>query len=454
MKKSVIKKPEAKEDSEGVNMNKVTAKIPAGFMELLPSAQIEFNRLLDAIRRTYELFGFLPIETPALEYTQVLLAKGGGDTEKQIYRFTRGDKEYCLHYDLTVPLARYVAQHYNQLTFPFRRYQIQKVWRAERPQKGRFREFYQCDVDVIGSTDINVDAEMLAIISSAFNAMGLGQFVIRVNNRKVLSGFLESIGLGERKEDILRIIDKLEKKGESAVRAELAELDVDEQQADKLFGLVRIDGSNAEVLAALRALDVDSEKFVAGLGELSKLCVAGDQLSLPEVIYRIDLSIARGLDYYTGTVFETFLTDHPEIGSVCSGGRYDNLASYYSSMPLPGVGISIGLTRLFDQLSGEEPLAASTASISKVLVAKMGDEYLDDALKVAQRLRSSGINTEVRTDNAKLGAALKYASKLGIPFVVIVGMSEAGEGQFVLRNMNNGKQSVVSVEEGINHIRG
>lgn len=426
-------------------MSKTKASIPAGFLELLPGEQIEFNRMLDAIRRVFELFGFAPIETPAIEYASVLLAKGGGETEKQVYRFERGDKEYCLHFDLTIPLARYVAMHYHDLSFPFRRYQIQKVWRAERPQRGRFREFYQCDIDIVGDDNMLADAEMLLVTNTVFMALGFERFTIRVNNRKVLNGFIEHLGYNELSEQILRSLDKFEKLGEDAVTRELTALGLSADVVKSLFDFIRITGSQEEVVGQLERLEIGNPVFVQGLSELKELLVGVKQLGLSEERYKIDLSIARGLDYYTSTVYETTLDEYPEIGSVCSGGRYDDLTSLYGEVRLPGVGISIGLTRFFDQLRSAGLLNTDRATTAKVLIVPIDPDHLGEALNIASRFRGRGIPTEVRTKQANLGAQLKYAHKQNFPFVAIVGMDEAKDGEITLKDMSTSVQSVLDI---------
>jgi len=434
-------------------MQKVEPRTLAGFMELLPAEQIAFNSMLDTIRRSYELFGFTPIETPAIEYSDVLLAKAGGETEKQIYRFMRGDNDLCLHFDLTVPLARYVAEHYGQLTFPFRRYQIQKVWRAERPQKGRFREFYQCDIDIIGSKSPLVDAEIPSVIYSVFTTLGFDRFTIRVSNRKVLNGFLESLGLSNLCQDILRLVDKIEKQDRESLATEIEALGISRESVEKIFVFVGINGTTSEIISQLQALGVQNSLFEEGLSELKTLVEGIATLGVPEANYKIDLTIARGLDYYTGTVYETVLDDYPSIGSVCSGGRYDDLASYYTDVELPGVGISIGLTRLFDQLRTAGLLKIGQSTPSKVLIVQVDSSFLTKSLEIATELRKQGIPTEIYLEDAKLGKQLKYANKLQFPFVAIVGMNEAKDGEVVLKNMTTAEQSVMSIQQAADTIK-
>ena len=376
-----------------------------GFMELLPKDQILFNKIKDTIRKTYESFGFIPIDTPLIERSEILLAKGGGETEKQIYRFTKGDTDMALRFDLTVPLARYVAQHFPNLTFPYRRYHIGKVYRGEKSQRGRFREFYQCDVDIIGNGKLSVvyDAEIPSIIYATFRNLGFEDFTVKINNRKVLNGFFASLNISSTA-DVLRSIDKLEKIGDRGVRAELKELGLPESIVDRILRFIKIQGSDGEKLEALKALDIANEIFREGIEELETVIDYVKSFGVPEKNYMIDLTIARGLDYYTGTVYETFLDDYPEIGSVCSGGRYDNLAEFYTIQKLPGVGISIGLTRLFYQLNEAGLLEGDAPStLTKVLVVPMDETCNEYSIKVANILREEGIVSEVHFEEAKVG---------------------------------------------------
>ena len=330
---------------------KVQPRTLSGFMELLPRQQMVMERIMEILRETYSLYGFTPLDTPVIEASEVLLAKGGGETEKQIYRFTKGDADLALRFDLTVPLAKYVALHYNDLSFPFRRYQIGKVYRGERAQRGRFREFYQADIDIIGDgkLDVTNEAEIPAIIYQVFTRLGLHRFQIRVNNRKILNGFYAMLGLTDKAGDIMRTVDKLDKIGAGKVRDLLTAEDIGltENQAGEILAFIAIQGSNQQVLSALESYRGRNEVFDQGLDELHTVVKYLSAFGVPEKSFAVDLTIARGLDYYTGTVYETTMLDHPEIGSICSGGRYDNLAEYYTDKILPGVGISIGLTRLF-----------------------------------------------------------------------------------------------------------
>jgi histidyl-tRNA synthetase len=431
----------------------VKPSILPGFMELLPSDQIAFNNMLDTIRSNYEKFGFLPIDTPVIEKSEVLLAKGGGETEKQIYRFNKGDSDLSLRFDLTVPLARYVSEHLESLTFPFRRYQIGKVYRGERNQKGRFREFYQCDIDIIGSGKLSVinDAEIPSVIYSVFKDFGFGSFTIHINNRKVLNGFFDSLSISN-KADVLRIIDKIDKIGVDAVKAELENVCEDRSVIDKIIEFISIKGSNDEILEALKKLNIVNESFNEGLEELTKVIRYIGVFGVPEKNYTIDLKIARGLDYYTGTVYETLLDDYPSIGSVCSGGRYDNLAEYYTTQKLPGVGISIGLTRLFYQLREAGILGDSAqTTLTKVLIVPM-DDNIEYSIRVAKKLRENNIISEVYSEDVKLAKKFSYANKLGIPYVIVIGEEEIKGNLLTLKNMQTGEQSKLSLEELVNFI--
>lgn len=426
-----------------------------GFMELLPKDQILFNKIKDTIRKTYESFGFIPIDTPLIERSEILLAKGGGETEKQIYRFTKGDTDMALRFDLTVPLARYVAQHFPNLTFPYRRYHIGKVYRGEKSQRGRFREFYQCDVDIIGNGKLSVvyDAEIPSIIYATFRNLGFEDFTVKINNRKVLNGFFASLNISSTA-DVLRSIDKLEKIGDSGVRAELKELGLPESIVDRILRFIKIQGSDGEKLEALKALDITNEIFREGIEELETVIDYVKSFGVPEKNYMIDLTIARGLDYYTGTVYETFLDDYPEIGSVCSGGRYDNLAEFYTTQKLPGVGISIGLTRLFYQLKEAGLLEGDAPStLTKVLVVPMDETCNEYSIKVANILREEGIVSEVHFEEAKVGKKLNYANKLDIPYVILIGEDEIRRQMVSLKDMKTGDQELITIEEAIKTVK-
>ena len=424
-------------------MAKMTPRTLSGFMELLPQPQQQMERMMDILRRTYSLYGFTPLDTPVIEASEVLLAKGGGETEKQIYRFQKGDADLALRFDLTVPLAKYVALHYNDLSFPFRRYQIGKVYRGERAQRGRFREFYQADIDIIGDgkLDITNEAEIPAIIYQTFTSLGLKRFQIRVNNRKILNGFYAMLGLTERSGDIMRTVDKLDKIGAEKVRTLLIdEVGVSGENADEILKFIAISGSNRQVLSALETYTGRSEVFDEGLEQLRTVVKYLSAFGVPEENFAVDLTIARGLDYYTGTVYETTLLDHPEIGSVCSGGRYDNLAAYYTDKQLPGVGISIGLTRLFYVLGEQGMLNDQLPTApADVLILPMTED-LHAAVTLATQLRNAGVRTQLYTEQKKFKAKMNYADKLGVPFVIFLGEDEIAKEQVTVKDMTSGEQ--------------
>ena len=431
-------------------MAKMTPRTLSGFMELLPQPQQQMERMMDILRRTYSLYGFTPLDTPVIEASEVLLAKGGGETEKQIYRFQKGDADLALRFDLTVPLAKYVALHYNDLSFPFRRYQIGKVYRGERAQRGRFREFYQADIDIIGDgkLDITNEAEIPAIIYQTFTSLGLKRFQIRVNNRKILNGFYAMLGLTEQSGDIMRTVDKLDKIGAEKVRTLLVdECGVSAESADEILKFIAITGGNEQVLAALESYRGRNEVFDEGLDQLNTVVKYLSAFGVPAENFAVDLTIARGLDYYTGTVYETTLLDHPEIGSVCSGGRYDNLAEYYTDRQLPGVGISIGLTRLFYVL-GEQGLLNPDlpTAPADVLILPMTAE-LSPAVTLATRLRAAGIRTQLYTEQRKFKAKMSYADKLGVPYVVFLGDDEIAGNVVACKDMTSGEQTTLPFAE-------
>ncbi len=432
---------------------KIQPRIMPGFMELLPTDQIMFNRLKDTIKDVYESYGFLPLDTPVLELSDVLLAKAGGETEKQIYRFTKGDTDMAMRFDLTVPLARYVAQHAGELTFPFKRYQISKVYRGERPQKGRFREFYQCDIDIIGNDELPLiyDAEIPSVIYSIFKKLDFGKFTIRLNNRKVLNGFFESLGLSENITDILRAIDKIDKIGAEKVLAELTDLGIDGEKGEKILAFIGLLGSADEKIGSLRQLGIESDTFNTGVDELEQTVKNMRLFGIDESYFAIDLTIARGLDYYTGTVYETVLDDYKSLGSVCSGGRYDDLTGYYTKQKMPGIGISIGLTRLFSQLKAAELITPQSNTTVKVLVAPLGVE-LKYPLEIADTLRAAGIATEVYYQDKAMKHKMKYANKMAIPYVAIIGEDEVRDGKVTVKNMTTGEQTTVNANEIANVI--
>ncbi len=437
-------------------MDKIRPRTLSGFMELLPDRQVLFDKMVETLRNTYGLYGFTPLDTPIIDDAQILLAKGGGDTEKQIYRFQKGDSDLALRFDLTVPLAKYVAMHYGELTFPFRRYQIGKVYRGERAQRGRFREFYQADIDIIGDgkLDIMNEAEIPAIIYKTFSRLGLRRFQIRVNNRKILNGFYSMLGLAEKSGDVMRTVDKLDKIGPEKVKNLLMdEVGVSEENAAEILRFIAIDGANEEVLTALRGYLGWNEVFDLGYEELCTVTRYLSAFGVPQENFKVDLTIARGLDYYTGTVYETQMLDHPEIGSVCSGGRYDNLAEYYTDKALPGVGISIGLTRLFYVLGEQGYLSdALVTAPADVLVIPMTED-MAPAIAAATALRESGIRTQIYNEKKKFKAKMTYCSKLGIPFAVLLGEDEIAGGKLSVKNFATGVQVTVTPEEATALIR-
>ncbi len=436
-------------------MQKIPPRTLSGFMELLPPQQNKMEKMLEVLRETYSSYGFTPLDTPVIESAEVLLAKGGGETEKQIYRFTKGDSDLALRFDLTVPLAKYVAAYYGQLSFPFRRYQIGKVYRGERAQRGRFREFYQADIDVIGDgkLDITNEAEIPAIIYDAFSRLGLKHFRIRVNNRKILNGFYSMNGMSEKAGEIMRTVDKLDKIGTEKVRQLLIEeIKMLPCKAENVMDFMAICGTNAEVLEALERYRGMDPTFDTGLDELKAVTKYLKDFGVPEENFAVDLTIARGLDYYTGTVYETVMTEHPEIGSICSGGRYDNLAGYYTDKTLPGVGISIGLTRLFYVLNEQGLLSDELiTSPCDALVLPMSED-LSFAISSAATLRRAGIRTQLFTEQKKFKAKMSYADRIGVPFTVIVGEDEIRDGVLSVKDMQSGEQIRFTPKEASGHI--
>lgn len=429
-------------------MNKIEPRTLAGFMELLPNEQILFNQIKETIEKTYKKFGFLPIDTPVVELAEILLAKAGGETEKQIYRFQKGDTDLALRFDLTVPLAKYVAKNYGNLSFPFRRYQIGKVYRGERAQKGRYREFYQCDIDIIGDGELGLinDAEIPSIIYTIFKDLGFKDFTIRINNRRILNGIFESIEQKENSEEILRIIDKIEKIGKNSVIEEFKKIGLNEEQIQKIIDFIEIQGTSDEKIEKLEGLGIQNEIFNQGIRELKTVIENVRLFGVPEENFNVDLTIARGLDYYTGTVYETFLNDYRELGSVCSGGRYENLAEYYTSKNLPGVGVSIGLTRLFSKLNELNIIKADKKSVAEILIIPMVED-LKEPIKLATKLRNAGINTEIYLNEKKIKAKFKYADKLEIPYVIVIGEDEIKENVVTIKNMKTGEEVKASNNE-------
>jgi len=422
-----------------------------GFMELLPNEQIAFDRIKNTIEEIYVRYGFLKIDTPIIERSEVLLAKAGGETEKQIYRFNKGDNDLSLRFDLTVPLARYVAEYNKVLEFPFRRYAIGKVFRGERPQRGRFREFYQADIDIINKDNLNIlnDVEIISIIYDIFKTLDFTKFTIRINNRKILKGFLEYLGLEKKIKDILILIDKIDKIGNKEFIYELEKICNDREKIDKILEIINIKGNNEQKISSLRKMNIDNNEFIEGINEIEKILEYSKAFNIDEEYISFDLSIVRGLDYYTGTIYETIFDDYTNIGSVCSGGRYDNLTSLYTKESFPGVGVSIGLTRLFDQLK-ENGLLDKKKIVKdvRVLIVNMRGDF-KYALNIAKKLREENINTEVYFEDGKLGKKLEYANKRNIPFVIIIGEDEIKNGLITLRDMNNKKQNTVDIKEAI-----
>ena len=428
-------------------MNKTEPRTLSGFMELLPSEQILFNQMKEKIENTYKKFGFLPLDTPIIELSEVLLAKAGGETEKQIYRFNKGDTDLSLRFDLTVPLSKYVAKNYGNLSFPFRRYQIGKVYRGERTQKGRFREFYQCDIDIIGDGELDLinDAELPSVIYTIFSELGFNDFTIRINNRKILNGLFASLGQKEKITDILRIIDKIDKIGKEAVVEELDKIEIPKSAIDSIISFIEIEGTSDEKIKKLKNLGITTEDYIKGVEELEYVVKNMRLFGIPDKNFKVDLTIARGLDYYTGTVYETFLDDYRELGSVCSGGRYENLAEYYTNKKLPGVGVSIGFTRLFYKLNELNLIKAEQKSVSKVMIIPMIED-LSRPIKLATDLRTLGINTEIYLNNKKLKAKFKYADKLAIPYVIVIGEDEINSNTIKLKDMETGEETVLELD--------
>ena len=429
-------------------MNKIKPRTLSGFMELLPERQVCFDSMVNKLQNSFSLYGFTPLDTPLMESAEVLLAKGGGETEKQIYTLRKGDNDLAIRYELTASLAKYVALYYNDLTFPFRRYEIGKVYRGERAQRGRFREFYQADIDIIGDggLDIMNEAEIPSVIFKCLTSLGLKRFVIRINNRKVLNGFFDILGIdNEKTTDVMRVVDKLDKIGvDKLIKTLMSDLDVTETQADKIIAFVTSKGDPFETLVKYKG---ENESFDTGVKELEALSKHLIYFGVPDTHYKIDLSIARGLDYYTGTVYETYLTDHPEVGAICSGGRYDNLAEYYTDRKMPGVGISIGLSRLFYILQEQGLLNdAYLAAPADVLIIPMTDD-LSHAVKLATSMRETGLRVQIYSENKKFKIKVSYADKLGIPYVIFLGEDEIKKGLITVKDMTSGEQTTAS--EGI-----
>lgn len=426
-------------------MERIEPRTLSGFMELLPNEQILFNQMKEKIQKTYEKFGFLPLDTPIIESAEVLLAKAGGETEKQIYRFQKGDSDLALRFDLTVPLAKYVAKNYGSLSFPFRRYQIGKVYRGERTQRGRYREFYQCDIDIIDNENLNIinDAEIPSIIYNIFKEINFGKFTIRINNRKILSGFFDALGLSEKVNDILRIVDKIDKAGKDSIVEMLKEIGIEEEKTNKIIEFIT---TKENVVSYLKSLNIENELFNTGVQELEIVDKYMKFFGVPSEYYMIDLSIARGLDYYTGTVYETIVDEYPNLGSICSGGRYDNLAEFYTDKKLPGVGISIGLTRLFYVLTEYKLIENKKSSISEYLIIPMVED-LSYPIEVATKLRLKGINVEIYFDNKSMKKKMNYANKQNVPYVIIIGEDEVAQNKVTVKNMITGEQELKNIDE-------
>ncbi len=432
----------------------VEPSILSGFMELLPKEQMLMTKMTDTIKKTFESYGFIPLDTPVLEKSEVLLAKNGGETAKQVYRFNKGDSDIAMRFDLTVPLARYVAQHYGELTFPFRRYHIGKVYRGEKPQKGRFREFYQCDIDIIGNGSLGIvnDAEIVSIIYSTFNALNIGKFKIMINNRKLLNGYFEHLKI-ENTVETLRIVDKIDKIGREAVKKELLkEVSISENVADSVLDFLDNTGSIDSIISALKNYQIPNEKFLEGLNELEEVCKNIKAMGVSEEFFTVNLKIARGLDYYTGTVYETILCDYPQLGSICSGGRYDELASNYTKQSLPGVGISIGLSRLFYQLNEIKAINYSGRCTPTDILFIPMDDTVQYTLEKATQFRQAGYCVEVYMNGGKMAKKLTYANKLGIPYVIIIGGDEMNSGILKIKDMETGEQYEISSLEDVKSI--
>jgi histidyl-tRNA synthetase len=424
--------------------DKISTKTLPGFNEYLPAEQLAFNDILDTIRGVYESYGFVPLDTPVLERQEVILAKAGGETEKQIYCLEKGDEKLALRFDLTIPLARYVSEHYNNLVFPFRRYCISKVYRGERPQHGRFREFYQADIDIVGEGELSLvnDAEIVSIIYSTFSKLNFGDFTVRLNNRKLLTGFFESLSLTKEATDILRIVDKIDKVGSDQIKEVLIKFEIEAAKVDKILEFITLKDN---ILESLDKMKIDNAIFQQGLSEIKEVLSYLENYGVPANNYKIDLSIARGLDYYTGTVYETVLNDYPQIGSVCSGGRYDDLAGYYSDRKLPGVGVSIGLSRLFFQLQEADLIATKQATSADIFLVS---ENIKAASALANNLRHSGFSVLTAYGPEKFKKKLTLANRLGVKMVIILGEDEIAGGYFSLKDMTSGEQiKAHSIEE-------
>lgn len=434
----------------------VTPRTLSGFMELKPEDQLKFNSMKEVIEEVYRLNGFYALDTPVLELSDVLMAKTGGEEiGKQVYRFTKGDTDLTMRFDLTVPLAKYVAKNYGELTFPFKRYQIGKVYRGERAQRGRFREFYQSDIDIIGDGELDIynDAIIPGIIYQVFTRLGMDDFLIRINNRKILNGFAEYLGIGEKLDDVLRIVDKMEKVPMDVITGELSELGMTDDDISKLVEFVNIRGNSDEVFEKAARFGVDNECFASGIEELKAVAEGIKNNGVPCEYFCMDFSIARGLDYYTGTVYETMLRKHPEIGSVCSGGRYDNLVGYYTKKKLPGVGMSIGLTRLFYILNEKNYLNENMKSPSDILILPFDRKDYGRASELNSYFINNGVRSQVYFEDKKIKAKMRYADSLGIPFVILLGEDEIANNVVSVKNLDTGEQKQIGREEALLLVR-
>ncbi len=430
----------------------IEPKTLPGFMELLPEDQILFNKIKDIIRKNYESFGFVPLDTPVLESSEVLLAKAGGETEKQIYSFTKGDNKLCMRFDLTVPLAKYVAENFASLNFPFARYQIGKVYRGEKPQKGRFREFYQCDIDVIGKNTLSLyyDAEIPSIMYRIFKELNVGKFTIYVSNRKILLGLIDSLGLKDIDVEILRLVDKFEKIGEENFVLTLRlDYKINDDIIDKLLNFIKISGTPEQQIETLKNLGINDEMYNKGVEELELVTKYMREFGIEDGYFNINLSIARGLDYYTGTVYETFIEGYESIGSVCSGGRFDNLAEYYTKEKLPGVGMSIGLTRLFYQLKEYNLLKEQKGAVSKVVILPMGATE-EKCIELSNILRDKGVNNTICFEDIKFKNKILFATRANADYAVIIGEDEVKNNYYTVKNLKEFSQEKLSLDEVIN----
>jgi histidyl-tRNA synthetase len=428
-------------------MKKIIAKIPKGFNEYLPKDQLKFNNLIKTIQKTYELFGFYPIETPSLELKEILLSKGGGETEKEVFELKKGNTDYIMPYDLTVPLARYVVEHKHEITFPFRRYQIQKVWRAEKPQRGRYREFYQADIDIVGDNSTITDAEIPAVIYKIFKNLNMDSFIIKINNRKILNGIIDFLKLNDKSTEILRIIDKLDKVDIKQIKNLLTYIKIPKNKINFFINFINLKGTNQEILQKLHKLKINNNTFNLGLKELKSVYGYMNNFQIDEKNIAIDLKIARGFDYYTGTVYETVLTQYPKLGSICSGGRYDNLTGYFTNKIIPGVGISIGVNRLYDFLVQKEQSKQNSDLTTKVMIICLSHNLLSEGVKISHQLRNKNIKTLLYTQNHKIQKQLKYALKLNIPYIIFIGEDEVKKSKYTLKELSTQNQFEMYIKD-------